>query len=51
MDLYVPFQWSGTPASCQQVLCKVFCIWRCILWRDIYSMSTDFSTILSLPSV
>ena len=26
VDLYVPFRWSGTPASSKLVLCKVFCI-------------------------
>ena len=26
MDLYIPFWWSGTPASCQLVFCEIFCI-------------------------
>ena len=30
VDLYIPFQWSGTPASSKLVLCKIFCIWRCV---------------------
>ena len=30
VDLCIPFRWSGTPASSQLMLCKIFCIWRCI---------------------
>ena len=26
MDLYIPIQWSGTPACCQLVFCENFCI-------------------------
>lgn len=30
VDLYTPFQWSGTPASSQMVFCEIFCIRRYI---------------------
>jgi len=39
LDLYISFQWSGTPAQSQLLFCNVFCIWRCIfdasMERDI----------------
>ena len=31
VDLNIPFWWSGTPV-CHQFFCKIFCIWRYILF-------------------
>ena len=41
VDLYIPFQGSGTPACSQLVFWKI-CIWRCIpeTFVEMYSMST-----------
>ena len=30
LNLYIPFQWSWTPAISQLVLCEILCIWICI---------------------
>ena len=42
LDLYIPFQGSGTPACSQLLFWKIFCIWRCIpeTFVEVYSMST-----------
>ena len=41
--LYIIFQWSGTSACSQLVLCKHFCVWR---YREMYSTTTYSSAVL-----
>ena len=44
-------QWSGTPARSELAFCRPFCVWRCIPDGEMFSTSTDFSTILFLLTI